>query len=60
LKNNCNPKGLVPLEKLFEKIDVAKNPTVKPSHEDVEDANVGTEQEPRIIKLSTKLSSEAK
>ena len=39
---------------------MAKKPGVKPSHEDVEDVNVGTEEEPRIVKLSTKLSAEPK
>ena len=60
LKSNYILKGLVPLEKLFENNDVAKNPGVKPSHENVEDVNVGTEKEPTIVKLSTKLSVEAK
>ena len=60
LKNNCIPKGMVPLEKLFENNDVAKNPGVKPSHKDVEDINVGIEQETRLVKISTKLSTEAK
>ena len=60
LKNNCIPKGLVPLEKMFENNDVAKNPGVKPSDEYVEDVNVGTKEEPRIVKLSTKLSAKAK
>lgn len=54
LKNNCIPKGLAPLEKLFENNDVAKNLGVKPSHEDVEGINVGTKQEPRLIKISRK------
>ena len=60
LKNNYIPKGLVPLEKLFDNNDVAKNPGVKPSHEDVEDINVGTKQEPRLVKISKRLSVEAK
>lgn len=60
MKNNCIPKGLVHLEKLFENNDVVKNPRVKPSHEDVEDVNVGTEENPKIVKLSTKMSTEAK
>ena len=60
LKSNCIPKGLVPLEKLFENNDVAKNPRVKPSHEDVEVINVGTKKEPRLVKISSKLSVEAK
>lgn len=60
MKNNCIPKGLVPLEKLFENNDMEKNPRVKPSHEDVEDVNVGTEEDPRIVKLSSKFYVEAK
>ena len=48
------------MEKLFENNDVAKNTGVKPSHEDVEDINIGTEQEPRLVKISSKLSAEAK
>ena len=43
LKNNYIPKGLAPLENMFENNDVAKNIGVKPRHEDVEDINVGTE-----------------
>lgn len=43
LKNKFIPKGLVPLEKLFENNVVAKNLGVKLSHEDVEDINVGIE-----------------
>ena len=60
LKNNCIPKGLVPLDKLFENNDVANNPGVEPSREDVEDINVVTKQEPRLVKISSKLSAEAK
>jgi hypothetical protein len=40
LKNNIIPKGLVPLEKLFDENDVAKNPKITASEEDVEDCNV--------------------
>ena len=57
MKNNCIPKGLVPLESLFDNNDVAKNLGVKPSHEDVEDANIGIEQEPRLVKISRKLAT---
>ena len=60
LKNNCIPKGLVPLEKLFDNNDVAKSPGVKPSHKDVEDVNIGTEQEPKQVKISKKLPVEVK
>ena len=39
---------------------MAKNPRVKHSHQDVEDVNVGTEEELKIVNLSTKLSIKAK
>lgn len=48
------------MEKLFENNDVAKNPGVKSSYEDVEDSNVGIGDEPRVINLSTKLSAETR
>ena len=60
LKDNCIPKGLVPLEKLFDSKDVAKSPRVKPSHKDVEDVNIGSKQEPRLVKIFEKLPSKVK
>ena len=58
LKNNSIPKGLVPLEDLFDKNDVAKNPKVTPNSEEVEDFNIGIDVEPKMIKLSKALDSE--
>ena len=58
LKNNYIPKGLVPLEDLFEKNDVAKNPKVTPNSEEVEDFNIGTDAESKMIKLSKALDYE--
>jgi hypothetical protein len=52
LKNNVIPKGLVPLEKLFDENDVARNPKITTNDEDVEDCNIGTQENPKIIKLS--------
>jgi hypothetical protein len=40
LKNNIIPKGLVPLEKLFDKNDMARNPKIIAKDEDVEDCNI--------------------
>ena len=40
------------MEKLFDHNDVAKNPKVKPIENVVEDRNIGTEENPKIIKLS--------
>ena len=58
LKNNTIPKGLVPLEELFDNNDVAKTPKVTLNEVEVKDCNIGTEQEPKIIKLSKSLSPE--
>ena len=60
LKNNIIPKVLVPLEKLFDENDVAKNPRITTNDEDVEDCNIGTQKNPKIIKLSKTLSLEIK
>ena len=60
LKNNFIPRGLIPLERLFDQNDVAKNPKVKPVGDAVEDKNIGTEENPRIIKLSKKLPEREK
>jgi hypothetical protein len=42
---------LVPLEKLFDKYDIIVKPIVHPLKEEVEDHNIGTEQEQIYIKL---------
>lgn len=60
LKGNSIPRGLVPLEKLFDPNDVAKDPQLVPNCEDVEEVSIGTEAQPMIIKLSRTLSLEAK
>ena len=60
MKGNSIPRGLVPLEKLFDPNDVAKDPQLVPSCEDVEDVNIGIEEHPKIIKIARTLSPEAK
>jgi hypothetical protein len=60
LKNNIIPKGLVPLEKLFDNNDVANSPKIIANDGDVEDCNIGTQEDPNIIKLSKTLSLEVK
>jgi hypothetical protein len=51
---------LVPLEKLFDENDVARNPRITMNDEDVKDCNIGTQENPKTIKLSKKLSPEIK
>ena len=55
LKNNFIPRGLIPLENIFDQNDVAKNPKVKPVDDAIEDQNIGTKENPKIVNLSKKL-----
>ena len=55
LKNNCIPKGLVTVEEMFDNNDVAKNSKVSSNDSEVEDCKIGTETNPKIIKLSKAL-----
>ena len=41
LKSNFIPRGLIPLEKLFDQNDVAKDLKVKPTDNAIEDRNIG-------------------
>jgi ribonuclease HI len=60
LKNNVLPRGLVPLEDLFDFNDVAKKPKIEASGKEVEECNIGTEENPKMIKLSKSLPPEKK
>jgi hypothetical protein len=60
LKNNYIPRGLIPLEKLFDQKDATLKPILNPSVEEVQDVNLGTTKKPKIIKLSKVLSLEQK
>ena len=42
LKSNIIPKGLVPLDKLFENNDMVRSPKITVNDGDVEDCNIGT------------------
>jgi hypothetical protein len=56
LKNNIIPKALVPLEKIFDNNDVVMSPKITANEGDVEDCNIGTEEDPKIINFSKTLS----
>ena len=60
LKINSFPKGLVPLEKLFDQNDVVRTPGVVPTEMEVEDFNIGTVQHLKLIKISKKLPEETR
>ena len=42
LNSNFIPKGLIPLEKLFDRNDVAKNPKVQPHEDEIQDQDIGS------------------
>jgi hypothetical protein len=60
LKNNQIPKGLIPLERLFNNEDIPSKSTLQPQLEEVEDCNIGTVNNPKNVKLSKFLSIENK
>lgn len=60
LKDNNIPRGLVPLEELFDNDDITKKPTMVPTEKEVENVNIGTTYNPKMVKLSKSLSRETK
>ena len=50
------PKGLVPLERLFDGNDVELKGKVSTDDADINECNVGTERDPKYVKLSSSLS----
>ena len=60
LKGNVIPRGMVPLEKLFNKNDVPLQPSKVVEENQVEDLNLGTDADPKIVKLSKKIPEEYK
>ena len=60
LKNNFLPEGLVPLEDLFDSSDVTRKPKMEPLRAYIEESNIGTEEKPKLIKLSKALPLDEK
>ena len=60
LKDNFLPKGLTPLEDIFDSNDVARKPKMEPVRSDIEECNIGTELKPKLIKFSKNLPQEEK
>jgi hypothetical protein len=60
LKNNQISKGLIPLERLFDQNDVPVKSTLQPQLEEVEDCDIGTEEESWVVKISKFLPPKAK
>jgi ribonuclease HI len=60
LKNNQIPRGLIPLERLFDQDDIPLKSTLRPQPEEVEDCNVGTNEDPKMVKISKYLPAQIK
>jgi len=60
LKDNFLPIGLTPLEDIFDSNDIPRKPKMQPLNADIEDCNIGTEQNPKMIKLSKTLPPDQK
>eukprot|EP00253_Pinus_taeda_P017889 PITA_17889 len=60
LKNNVIPKGLIPLEELFDQDDVACKPTLQETEKGIEEVNIGTTANPKLVKLSKALPQKIK
>ena len=51
-KYNSLPRGLSPLEELFDFNDVSRKPKMESTETNVEECNIGSVEEPKMIKLS--------
>jgi ribonuclease HI len=58
LPSNHIPKGLIPLERLFDGNDVAVRGRVSGDDADTAECNIGTPEEPKLVKLSKSLTEE--
>jgi hypothetical protein len=56
LKTKHLPKGLVPLERLFDHNDVSKKVVIQTEETDVVDCDINPDSNPRLVKISRKLS----
>ena len=60
LKDNIIPRGLTPLEELFDQDDVVRKLTLVPTNKGVEDVNLGIADQPKLVKLLEIFSPEIK
>jgi ribonuclease HI len=58
LPSNHIPRGLIPLERLFDGNDVAMKGRISGDDADMTECNIGTPEEPRLVKLSKSLTEE--
>lgn len=60
LEGNTIPRGLAPLEKLFNHKDAASRAMTMEMDGQVEDCNIGSEDEPQMVRLSNGIPSQYK
>ena len=60
LSNNLILRDLAPLARLFDSNDVAVKKRIVPSRGEMEDYNLGTKNDPKIVKVSNTLKKEQK
>jgi len=60
LKDNFLPTGLTPLEDIFDSNDIPRKPKMQPLNVVIEDCNIGTIENPKMIKLSQSLPPDQK
>ena len=60
LKDNFLPTGLTPLEDIFDSNDILRKPKMQPLNADIEDCNIGTTTNPKMVKLSKALPADQK
>lgn len=51
LKDDFFPKGLTPLEDLFDSNNIPKKCKMEPLKSDIEECNMSFEEDPKLIKL---------
>ena len=55
LRKNHMPKGLVPLERLFDHNDVSRKAVIQTEETDVVDYDISSDANPKLVKISWKL-----
>jgi hypothetical protein len=58
LSSNHIPRGMIPLERLFDGNDMAVRGRVSGDDADTVECNIGTSEEPKLVKLSKSLTEE--
>jgi len=60
LKENFLPTSLTPLEDIFDSNDIPRKPKMQTLNATIEDCNIGTTENPKMVKLSKSLPGDQK